>query len=186
MSIVTKKSFDEQMLDGLEEWRKQHPDDEYWDNEKVVEWLIDERQFGLERRITKKWLAKRLAKAQNRKHVRNAQGRRVREYHCARLPIPDGSGKFVQKTFWAHRAELGAAFAHKSMEGRQKQAEGFCRSMFNDAQDLNDNNENLADNFIQLDLDFSYVTGDKPKQSVQVIPTDAPHDSKALGKKKPR
>ena len=72
------------------------------------------------------------------------------------------------------------------MEGRQKQAEGFCRSMFNDAQDLNDNNENLAGNFIQLDLDFSYVAGGKPKQTVQVIPTDATHDSEALGKKKPR
>ena len=186
MSTIAKRSYDDQLLAGLEEWRKEHPDETQWDNDYVAQWLIDEKQFGLERRIVRKELAKRLAKAEKKKRVRNEQGRRVREYHAAKLRVPVKSGKFVQKTFWAHRSDLQASFAHASMNQREKQAEGFCRSMFNDSQDLNDNNSNLSGNPIQLNLDFRYVSGEKPKQSVQVIPTDIPHDSKKLGKEKPR
>ena len=185
MSIVAKKSFDDQLLDGLEEWRKQHPNIARWDNEDVVQWLQKKKGFGLERRLVRKELVRRLAKAQNRKRVRNKQNRRVRVYYAARLPVPSSAGKPIQKTFWSHRLNLDASFAHASMEQRQKQAAGFCRSMFNDAQDLNDNNDNLKGNPIQLELDFSYISGEKPKQRVQVIPTSKPHSEK-LGKQKPR
>lgn len=186
MSTIAKKSLNDLMLDGLEEWRKQHPEKTRWDNEDVVQWLMDERGYGLERRIAKKELVKRLSKAQNRKKVRNKQHRLVREYHSARLEVPSGKGKMVQKTLWSHRSELDASFAHTSMDQRQKQAEGFCRSMYNDSQDLNDNNENLKGNPIQLELDFTYVSTEKPKQKVQIVPTDESFDSKKQAKKRPR
>lgn len=186
MSTIIKKTFDDQLLDALEEWRKQHPDVHRWDNKDVIRWMINKKQFGLERHTVEKELEKRLAKAQNRKRVRNKQNRRVRVYHAAKLPVRNSEGEMIQKTFWAHRLDLEASFAHKSMDQRQKQAAGLCRSMFNDAQDLNDNNENLKGNKIQLELDFSYITGDKPKQSVQVIPTDVPFvPTKEIVKKKP-
>jgi hypothetical protein len=186
MSTITKKSFDDQLLEGLEDWRKNHPKETHWDNETVAQWLIDKKGYGLEKRVARKEIARRLAKAENRKRQRNEQGKRVRVYHAAKLPVPSKKGGMVQKTFWAHRSEVSASFAHSSFEQRQKQAEGFCRSMCNDAQDLNDNNPNLKGNLIQLDLDFSYVEGSKAVQRVQTIPTEIPHDSKKLAKKKPR
>lgn len=186
MSKTISKSFDDHLLEGLEEWRKQNPEATRWDNDSVVQWLMDNENFGLEKRIVRKELAKKLAKALNRKRMRNKQGNRVRVYHAAKLPTLGKGGKWVQKTFWAHRLKLDASFAHKSMEQRQKQAEGFCRSMYKDAQDLNDNNTNLVGNQIQLEFDFTYVTGAAPRQEVQILPTELPHDSERLAKKKPR
>jgi hypothetical protein len=173
------------LLDGLEEWRKQHPHQSRWDNDDVAQWLIEQEHFGLERRILRKELARRLARAQNRKRVRNKQNRSVRVYHAANLPVRGRDAKIIQKTFWAHRLELDASFGHKSFEGRQKQAAGFCRSMFKDAQDLNENNKNLRDNPIQLELDFRWVAEERPKQVVQTIPIDSSHSMK-LSKRKPR
>lgn len=185
MSTTTRRSYDDQILAALEEWRQQHPEETHWDNDEVAQWMIDEKRFGVEQPIVRKELAKKLAKAANRRRVRNPQGRRVREYHAAKLPVRTKSGKLVQKTFWAHRSEMEASFAHASMDQRQRQAEGFCRSMYNDAQDLNDNNNNLEGNPIQLELDFRHVSGEKRKQEIQIIPTDVPHDRQRLSKKKP-
>ncbi len=40
MSTITKRSYDDQLLAGLEEWRKEHPDKMRWDNEDVAQWLL--------------------------------------------------------------------------------------------------------------------------------------------------
>lgn len=173
MSIAIRKSFDDQLLDGLEEWRAQHPDQELWDNNVVAQWLINEKKFGLGRRLLRKEMTKRLAKAQNKKHVRNAQGKRVRVYHAAKFDMPGRDGAMVQKTLWAERLTMSASFAHSSFKLRHEHLEGAARSMFNDAADVNTNNPNLKDNPVQLELDLRYVSSVKKKeQRVETIPVD--------------
>lgn len=186
MSTTTKKSFDDQILDGLADWRRLHPNEPLWDIFAVSDWLVDQKGFGLERRFAKREIAKRLAKAQNRKRIRNAQGNRVRVFHAGKLPVVGKGGRIVQKTFCGDRLEISASFAHTSMEQRHRQAEGFCRSMYKDAQDLNDNNPNLKGNALQLELDFRYLDGGSDTERVQIIPTEVVHDSAQLGAKKPR
>src|SRR4051794_6844459 len=151
MSTVIHKSFDEQILDGLVEWRKLHSSERQWDNSAIADWLM-KQGYTLERRIVRKELTKRLAKVQNRKRVRNEKNKLVREYHAAKFPVSIG-GTLKQKTFWAHRTEMTASFAHASFEQRQKLAEGFCRSMNNDAKDVNEFNPSLQGNPVQLELD---------------------------------
>jgi hypothetical protein len=182
MSTTIRKSLDDQLLDGLEKWCKLHPDATHWDIDDVSEWLVENERFDLGRRFMRKEIAKKLAKAQNRKRIRNQQGNRVRVYHAARLPAPAAPGKKTQKTFWAHRLKMEASFAHASFDQRQKQAEGFCRSMSNDAKDVNANNPKLKGNPIQLELNFGYVDKQKKAQRVQTIPLDY---GKKLTKKKP-
>jgi hypothetical protein len=65
---------------------------------------------------------------------------------------------------------MSNSFAHAAFDQRQKRAEGFCRSMHNDAEDVNAYNPNLADNPIQLDLDFGYVQGQAEHREVQTLP----------------
>lgn len=182
MSTNVSRSIDDEVLGDLEEWCRLHPDATYWDPQEVAEWIVEHKQYELGRRLIKKEIAKRLAKAQNRKHVRNAQGIKVRVYHAARLPVV---GRMTQKTFWAHRLRMDASFAHAAFEQRQRQAEGFCRSMSNDAKDVNVNNPNLNGNPIQLELNFSYVDGDRVAPTVQTIPVSGESDPKK-GKPKPR
>ena len=103
---------------------------------------------------------------QNRKHIRNEQGVRVRVFYAARLPM---AGRVTQKLFWSNRTTMDASFAHAAFEQRLRQAEGLCRSLSNDAKDVNANNPNLKGNPIQLELDFTYVAAER-KPAAQTIP----------------
>ena len=96
------------------------------------------------------------------------------------------AGRKKQKMFWAHRLAMDASFAHASFEQRVKQAEGLCRSMSNDAQDVNENNPNLNGNPIQLELNFSYVDGQRKAPEVQTIPATEPSSVENDARKKPR
>lgn len=171
MSTNVNRSVDDEILGDLEEWCRLHLDSTHWDIEEVAGWIVDRKHYELGRRLIRKEVAKRLSKAQNRKHIRNAQGNRVRMYHAARLPVV---GRKKQKVFWAHRVRMDASFAHASFEQRERQAEGFCRSMNNDAKDVNENNPHLKGNPIQLELDFSYVDGERKAAPVQTIPIAEP------------
>jgi hypothetical protein len=183
MSTVIRKGIDDQVLDGLMEWRNLHPNEKQWDNFAIAQWLMDNRRWDLEKRLVRKEIARRLARVQNRKRVRNEQSILVREFHAAKLPVSI-AGKLVQKTFWAHRSDMTASFAHASFEQRQKQAEGFCKSMSKDAADVNSNNPNIKGNPIQLELDFRYVDKRQMRpQKVQTVPADY---GRSLTKKLPR
>ena len=61
------------------------PGELHGDNDAVIDWMIEHEGFGIERRIVRKELAKRLSRAQNRKHVRNEQGK-----HSSKPSIPRG------------------------------------------------------------------------------------------------
>jgi len=185
-----KRAEDDVFLEALEKWRELHPGELHWDNEVVLDWMIANEHFGLERRIVRRELLKKLARAENKRKFRNPQGKLVKAYHSAMLPVKIGD-KIVQKQLWGDRLTMSASFAHASMEQRHKQAEGACRSIHSSSEDINQNNPNLADNPIQLSFDFSYVTEVKQKSRVEKIQIDEPIeaptcDKLPIEKRKPR
>lgn len=183
-----KRAEDDVFVAALEKWRELHPGELHWDNDAVIDWMIANEHFGLERRVVRRELAKKLARAQNKRRVRNAQGKLVKAYHSAMLPVNIGNGKTVQKQLWGERLTLSASFAHASMDQRQKQTEGMVKSTHNGAEDLNLNNPNLADNPIQLNFDFNYVTQPKTQSRVETIKVDGspPPTTEKPKKNKPR
>ena len=170
MSTVIKRTEAEHILSDVQEWRALHPEATDWDNDDIATWLIEVKGYKPQRQRHHREVAKKVAKALGKKKIRNAQGKRVSEYHSATFPI---AGTKKQQTLWAERLTMIESFAHASIEGRHKQVEGLCRSMRNDADDINANNPNLKDNPIQLELDFSHV-GDtkKKKKEPQTIPIE--------------
>jgi hypothetical protein len=182
MSTIVKRSIDDQILAGFREWRTLNPGPNKFEVDDIADWLVSHQQYGLEKRIVRREISKRLSKALNRKHVRNEQGVRVKEFHAARLPVP---GAKKQKIWWADRLTMEASFAHASFEQRQKQTEGMCRSMSRDATDVNVNNPNLKKNPVQLELDFRFVETQKRAQKVQTVPIDDVSNNQSLTKSKP-
>lgn len=185
-----KRAEDDVFVEALEKWRELHPGELHWNNEAVIDWMIAHEHFGIERRVVRRELLKKLARAQNKRHVRNAQGKRVKVYHSAMLPVNVG-GKVVQMQLWGERTTMSATFAHASMEQRLKQTEGMCKSIHTNSQDVNQNNPNLADNPIQLSFDFSYITETKKQSRVEKIKLDDPPASpskrpKAKGESQPK
>jgi hypothetical protein len=168
-----RRAEDDIFVEALEKWREQHPGELHWDNNVVIDWMIANEHFGIERRVVRRELLKKLTRAQNKRHVRNPQGKLVKAYHSAMLPVNVG-GTVVQKQLWGDRLTMSASFAHASMQQRHKQTEGMCKSMHVNIEDVNENNPNLADNPIQLSFDFSYVTETKKRPRVEKIQADAP------------
>jgi hypothetical protein len=184
MSTVIKKSFDEEVSDGLNEWLRLHPESIELDKDDIASWLIKHHGYRFEKQQLHKQIAKRVSRVFGKREVKNEQGKTVSEFHAATFSLP---GKKTQKTLWVHRLKLTSSFAHTSFDQRLKQAEGVCRTMHVDAEDINTNNPNLADNPIQLELDFSYVQGQAEPRKVQTLPIlPAGSVSKKLAKKNPR
>jgi hypothetical protein len=166
MSTVLKRSFDDQLWDGVSEYLKTHPNATELDKDEIARWLIHNKSYQLEKQQRQKFFAKKVARLLGKRKVRGQDGKPVSEFHAATCI----DGKKKQKTLWAHRLKMTSSFAHTSFEQRQKQAEGFCRSMHNDATDVNANNPNLKDNPVQLELNYSYVKGDAEPRKVQTLP----------------
>ena len=180
-----KRAEDDVFVEALEKWRELHPGELHWDNDVVIDWMIENEHFGVERRIVRRELLKKLARAQNKRHVRNAQGKLVKAYHSAMLPVNVG-GRVVQKQLWGDRLTMGASFAHASMEQRHKQAEGMCKAMHRSIEDIKQNNPNLPDNPVQLSFNFEYVTETKKKPRVEKIDPDKPSADGSKNKKPPK
>lgn len=156
--------------------------------------MVENDRYGLGKRIVRHELSKRLARAQNRSRVRNAQGRLVKPYHSAFLPVRESDGRIVQKQLCGERTSLSASFAHASIEQRHKQIEGMCRATFRSVDDLNQNNGNLVDNQLRLGFHFSYVAEPIENPAVETIPASGPirphcadgTDHEELRSRKPR
>jgi hypothetical protein len=183
MSTITKKSYEEQLSDDLNEWIKSHPESEQLDKDEIASWLIKERGYHLERQRLHKQIAKKVARLLGKREVKTDHGKWVSEFHAATFAVP---GKKVQKTLWSHRLKMTESFAHTSFEQRQKKVEGICRAMHNDAEDVNANNPNLAKNPVQLDFNFSYVQGQSEAPKVQTLPILPPGAAKKGPPKKPK
>lgn len=164
-----KRSYADALIAALMQWQAENPEELHWDNEVLAEYMIKKLGFGLERRIIKREIMKQLARALNRKKVRNEQGKRVKAYHSARLPVKTPDGRVVQKQLWGDRLTMSETMAHAALDQGLKQAEGMCKALHNSAQDLNTNNPNLADRPIQLTFDFSYVAQAKSVRRVEKI-----------------
>ena len=166
MSTLLKRSFDEQLWDGVSEYLKAHPNATELDKDEIARWLIHNKSYQLEKQQRQKFFARKVARLLGKRKVRGPAGKLVSEFHAAKCI----DGKKKQKTLWAHHLKMTSSFAHTSFEQRQKQAEGFCRSMHNDATDVNANNPNLADNPVQLELNYSYVQGEVEPRKAQTLP----------------
>ncbi len=54
------RAEDDVFLMALEKWRDLHAGELHWDIEVVIDWMVENEEFGLERRIVRRELARKL------------------------------------------------------------------------------------------------------------------------------
>jgi hypothetical protein len=93
--------------------------------------------------------ADRLGKAMREEYITDAQNRRVRAKHAARI------GEFgEQQTLWADIRDAAPDHMRIAFQQRRRGIVGDCRQLKTDVDSYNDNNQ--FSDVIQLSLDFTY------------------------------
>ncbi len=159
------------MLRLIDEYSNAHSDDRFRMRD-VATWAFHHKKWRPQPSHTIKDLARRLARAAEKKRHTDPQGRRVRSLHAANYPRMEKNGQLIFETIWDYMQTMSAEHARVSFTQRWHQLAGGCRSLKIDVDSFNENSPRAIGQEIQLSFNFDFELDAPTAQVVETVSGD--------------
>ena len=152
MRLKTKKTYDEQMLDLVRQYRDENGEDLAASID-MAAWMVKKNKWAKTNAAMVQICARDISKALRSQHYFDDQGRRVRTNLAVRRKraLPDGSEKY--KTLWGDVRHMGRDDAELGFSQRRAQVAGECKQLSTDVTSFNEHN--CPDEPIPMLFDFT-------------------------------